>query len=134
MTEIKISSKRASVVPYEQRKPLYAAYRAAHEEAERIGETCSDDRIILAATKAYEAALVASGWRREAPTCQENAEPIRLGVFVDTHLHECAREQGHRSAVHRCACNTEWWEAEQYVSADTREGEDQKRDEEQQGA
>jgi hypothetical protein len=80
---------------------------------------------------AIDAALVASGWRREAPTCQENAAPERFGVFVDTHLHECAREQGHRSAVHRCACNTEWWEAEQYVSAGTREGEDQKRDEEQ---
>jgi hypothetical protein len=79
-------------------------------------------------------ALVASGWRREADvlrTCQENSEPTRLGVFVDTHLHECVREQGHRSAVHRCACNTEWWEAEQYVSAGTREGEDQKRGEEE---
>jgi DNA-binding XRE family transcriptional regulator len=54
MAEIKIGGKRARVVPYEQRKPLYAAYEAARQECERLGETCSDDRIILAAIKAYE--------------------------------------------------------------------------------
>jgi hypothetical protein len=119
MTEIKISDEDVAVVGFA------LCERASLPACDKLCEDCADDG------RAVLQALVASGWRREAlPTCQENAEPTRLGVFVDTHLHECAREQGHRSAVHRCACNTEWWEAEQYVSAGTREQQDQKRGEE----
>jgi hypothetical protein len=128
MTEIKISDEMVeeharAVFALENTGPLMHTWPSCSESAR---ETYRDE------ARLHLTALVASGWRREAPTCQENAAPERFGVFVDTHLHECAREQGHRSAVHRCACNTEWWEAEQYVSAGTREGEDQERDEERQ--
>lgn len=42
-------------VPYAERAPLYAAYRAARAEADRIGGVLSDDSIIQAGVKAYEA-------------------------------------------------------------------------------
>jgi hypothetical protein len=124
MTEIKIGDEMVEQLARAVHA-LDSVYDWEERGQDRRNKYLSDASIHLRA-------LVASGWRREAPTCQENAAPERFGVFVDTHLHECAREQGHRSAVHRCACNTEWWEAEQYVSAGTREGEDQERDEERQ--
>lgn len=41
------------VVPPQERAPMYAAYRAAHAEAERLGGEVYDDRIIQAAVNAY---------------------------------------------------------------------------------
>lgn len=41
-------------------------------------------------------------------TCQDNGEPLFVGA-LGSHLHECERERGHRSRVHRCKCGTEWW-------------------------
>ncbi|MEU7980521.1 hypothetical protein AB0B63_18555 [Micromonospora sp. NPDC049081] len=49
---------RITLVPAEQRAPLYAAYKAAREWADRNGESYSDDGIIQAAVKAYRAELV----------------------------------------------------------------------------
>lgn len=43
----------------------------------------------------------------ERQTCQDNPEQA---FASDTHLHECGRELGHRSRVHRCACGCEWWQ------------------------
>jgi hypothetical protein len=44
--------------------------------------------------------------------CQQNLGPDTLGAFTSTHLHECIREQGHRSRVHRCVCGTDWYDAD----------------------
>lgn len=44
-----------------QREPLYAAYRAAHEQIERLGDDLLDDSIIQTAVKAYEAKLIEQG-------------------------------------------------------------------------
>lgn len=49
---------RVSIVPAEQREPLYAAYKAAREWAEQNGESYTDDGIIQAAVKAYRAELI----------------------------------------------------------------------------
>ncbi len=50
---------RINLVPAEQRAPLYAAYKAAREWAEKNGESYTDDGIIQAAVKAYRAELIA---------------------------------------------------------------------------
>lgn len=39
-----------------ERAPLYAAYRAADDEAERLGQPRPDMRIVHAAVEAYDAA------------------------------------------------------------------------------
>ncbi len=50
---------RVTLVPAEQRAPLYAAYQAAKEWAEMNGASYTDDGIIQAAVKAYRAELIA---------------------------------------------------------------------------
>jgi hypothetical protein len=49
---------RVSLVPAEQRKPLYAAYKAAHDWAEKNGSDHTDDAMIQAAVKAYRTELI----------------------------------------------------------------------------
>jgi hypothetical protein len=79
------------------------------------------------------AALVASGWRREAEVLREAAEQLDslLGAAMRT-----GRENVGIDAYAGATQVVDWLErraseAEQYVSAGTREGEDQKRGEEQ---
>ncbi|WP_371409756.1 DUF550 domain-containing protein [Micromonospora zamorensis] len=49
------------LVPAEQRAPLYAAYKAAREWAEKNGESYTDDGIIQAAVRAFDAERRAQG-------------------------------------------------------------------------
>lgn len=70
------SSRRAQaprLVPYAERQPLYAAYQAAHAEVERIDGELSDESIIQAAVKAYEAAQRAQD-SRPAVNAEETAD------------------------------------------------------------
>jgi hypothetical protein len=62
MTEIKISDEDVAVVGFA------LCERASLPVCDNLCEDCADDG------RAVLGALVASGWRREALTCQENAE------------------------------------------------------------
>lgn len=80
-------SGRLHAVPRAERKALHTAYRAAHAKAAQLLQV-SDDRIILAAIKAYQAA------RQDTPEAHSGAELIlgralivRKGVYDSPFLH-----------------------------------------------
>jgi hypothetical protein len=112
MTEIKISDEDVKI-----------AADAIHEQVcdTQHQRPTDDDED---AARAVLAALVASGWRREAEVLREAAERMRSS---------CRHLDGRVFCMSRADDLDRWAaEAEQYVSAGTREGEDQKRGEEQQ--
>jgi endogenous inhibitor of DNA gyrase (YacG/DUF329 family) len=111
MAEIKISDEDVAVVGFA------LCERASLPACDKLCEDCAaDGRAVLQA-------LVASGWRREAEVLREAAERMRSS---------CRHLDGRVFCMSRADDLDRWAaEAEQYVSAGTREGEDQERDEEQ---
>ncbi len=53
-------------------------------------------------------------------TCQQHP-PEALWPPADHH-HECERERGHPSLVHRCTCGVQWWPAHDDEADTTRDG------------
>jgi hypothetical protein len=131
MTEIKISDEDVKIA-------ALALWNQLREDFPGIGgamtRQCYEDG------RAVIEALVASGWRREEDVLREAAVVLRHhSTFFDDE-NEYGRGMWAASEVleahvdHPVSLRQRATEAEQYVSAGTREGEDQKRDEEQQGA
>jgi hypothetical protein len=131
MTEIKISDEDVELVLTVLPAGPWRHYDDYHKDALPHREAVA--RKILDA-------LVASGWRREEDVLREAAVVLRHhSTFFDDE-NEYGRGMWAASEVleahvdHPVSLRQRATEAEQYVSAGTREGEDQKRDEEQQGA
>jgi hypothetical protein len=95
-TSVPTSRRSPRLTTPEERAPLYAAYQAARAEVDRIGGNLSDDSIVQAAVKAYEAKLaeqgrlrpVAAHAGRTAAVLDEVAAELRRAEakFPDQHL------------------------------------------------
>jgi endogenous inhibitor of DNA gyrase (YacG/DUF329 family) len=117
MTEIKISDEDVEIAA---EAAFWAEDRRETEDWAALAGWEKDSYRHL--VRQIMAKLVASGWRREAEVLREAAERMRSS---------CRHLDGRVFCMSRADDLDRWAaEAEQYVSAGTRETEDQKRDEE----